>query len=311
MRALVTGGAGFIGSHLADALSTSGDVVAVVDDLSAGFRERLDCSTELYEADVRNSAAMRHTVAQVRPDVVFHLAAQADIRVSSSDPRTDAAVNILGTINVLQAALDVGARVVFASSGGAIYGEAPTPVSESATPSPLSPYGVAKLCAEEYCRFFALAHRLPTAVLRLANVYGPRQDPHAEGGVVSIFAGLVARGEAPTIFGDGRQTRDYVYVGDVVRAFRLAAAIPRSGVWNVGTGRATSTLELLERIADAANKRVSPRFARSRAGEIAASVLATDAAERDLSFTTQVPLREGVARVVAWIAGGESVRAPA
>ena len=307
MRAIVTGGAGFIGSHLVDALAARDDDVLVIDDLSKGRRDRVEAP--FAAVDIRDAAALAASFAEHRPDVVLHLAAQADVRLSVSDPAADAAVNVTGTINVLQAALAVGARVVFASTGGAIYGEdAPRPTPESAPCEPEAPYGTAKLCAEEYVRLFNRLHGTRHAILRLGNVYGPRQDPGGEAGVVSIFAGRVARHERPTVFGDGRQTRDYTYVGDVVAAFVAAADAGIAGLWNVGTGVEVSVIDLIDGFAAISGATIDPDFAPARQGELQASSLDPSAARRALGVSAEKPLRDGLRAVYEWVLAGEPVR---
>jgi UDP-glucose 4-epimerase len=307
VRAVVTGGAGFIGSHLVDALAARGDDVLALDDLSKGRRDRV--AGDLAQVDIRDAAALAAAVAEHRPHVILHLAAQADVRVSVADPAADAAVNVTGTINVLQAAQAVGARVVFASTGGAIYGaDAARPTPESAACEPEAPYGTAKLCAEEYLRLFNRLHGTRHAILRLGNVYGPRQDPSGEAGVVSIFAGRVARGERPTVFGDGRQTRDYVYAGDVVRAFIASADADRAGLWNVGTGREVSVIDLIDGLAGISGAAIEPEFAPARLGELQASVLDPGALQRDLGVTAAMSLGDGLRAVYDWVRAGEPVR---
>ncbi len=243
MRALVTGGAGFIGSHLVDALLDRGDEVTVVDDLSTGRRANLDSAlargAALAEVDIRDGERVASVLSAERPDIVFHLAAQIDVRKSIEDPAWDAAINVGGTINVLEAARRAGVkRVVNTSTGGAIYGVADVvPTPESAQPRPMAAYGQSKFCAEAYCGWSERLYGLSAVTLRYGNVYGPRQDPHGEAGVVAIFCGALLAGERPMVFGDGRQTRDYVYVGDVVAANLAAAAHPEAhGAYNIGTG---------------------------------------------------------------------------
>src|SRR6478735_4663821 len=244
MRALVTGGAGFIGSHVVEALVARGDEVHVVDDLSRGKRERVPAAATLHVHDIREplDAIVRESGAHG----IVHLAAQADVRVSVADPTLDASVNVLGTINVLEAARDAGARVVFASTGGAIYGECTRPAVEEDPCRPLAQYGASKLAGEGYLGTYARLYDTPHVALRLGNVYGPRQDPHGEAGVVAIFLGRLRDGEPCRIFGDGSQSRDYVYVEDVARATLAALDGDPGGVFNVGTGTATSVLELYE-----------------------------------------------------------------
>jgi UDP-glucose 4-epimerase len=307
MRAIVTGGAGFIGSHLVDALEARGDDVLAIDDLSKGRRDRVEAPFQAV--DIRDAAALAKAFAEHRPDVVLHLAAQADVRLSVADPAADAAVNVTGTINVLQAALAVGARVVFASTGGAIYGEnAPRPTPESAACEPEAPYGTAKLCAEEYVRLFNRLHGTQHAILRLGNVYGPRQDPSGEAGVVSIFAGCVVRNERPTVFGDGLQTRDYVFVGDVVDAFVATGDAGIAGLWNIGTGREVSVIDLIDGLAEISGATIEPDYAPARQGELQASSLDPSAVRRALGVSAKMPLRDGLQAVYEWVLAGEPVR---
>ncbi|MGB1627304.1 MAG: NAD-dependent epimerase/dehydratase family protein, partial [Miltoncostaeaceae bacterium] len=244
--ALVTGGAGFIGSTLADALVAEGREVHVLDDLSTGHRRNVPADATLHRTDIRDAAAVAAAVVAARPSTVFHLAAQADVRRAIADPAFDADVNINGTLSVLEAARAVGARVVFAATGGGAYGEyqgLPLPTPESAEPRPMSHYGQSKLAGEGYCALYGRLYGVPTVRLRLGNVYGPRQDPHGEAGVVAIFSGRIIDGQEVTVFGDGLQTRDYVFVDDVVDAFLRAEAGPDDATLNVGTGREVSVLD--------------------------------------------------------------------
>src|SRR5688500_13474450 len=274
MKALVTGGAGFIGSHLVDALVERGDEVVVVDDLSTGKRENLTGpggAAELVEADIRDARAMRDLVDRIRPSVVFHLAAQIDVRKSTADPAWDAGINVLGTINMLQASLEAGVeRFVNTSTGGAVYGEGKIlPAPEEHPQAPEAPYGQSKFSAEGYCELYARLHGLSTVSLRYGNVYGPRQDPLGEAGVIAIFCGKLLEGGQPTIFGNGEQTRDYVYVGDVVRANLAAANTHATGAFNVGLGVQTSVVQLvdaLREISDADG--FEAEFAPARLGEV-------------------------------------------
>lgn len=299
MRAVVTGGAGFIGSTLVDALLERGDSVVVVDDLSNGKRANVDPAASLVVADVRDGAAVDDVFANVEPHACFHLAAQADVRVSVERPDFDCEVNVLGTIRVLEAARHHGTEVVFSSTGGAIYGECDRPAPESSPLLPLAPYGASKLAGEAYAGTYGRLHGGAHTVLRLGNVYGPRQDPHGEAGVVAIFLGLLADGGAPRVFGDGRQTRDYVYVGDVVRA--ALAARGRGGVYNVGTGRETSVLELLETCCRVVGADVEPVFAEPRAGELQRSVLDPELAARELGFRVEASLEDGLRATWEWV----------
>ncbi len=300
MRAIVTGGAGFIASHLTDALVGRGDDVLVVDDLSRGRRENVDPRAELVVVDVRDADALGSAFERHRPEVCFHFAAQPDVRISVDRPAFDCEINVIGTINVLEAARKGGCRIVFASTGGAIYGECERPATEDDPRRPLAPYGAAKLCAEEYIATFDRLHGGGHIVLRLGNVYGPRQDPHGEAGVVAIFLGLLAEGGTPRIFGDGSQTRDYVYVGDVVRA-ALAAIEASTGVFNVGTGTETSVVDLLRACCRAAGVEARPEFATPRAGELARNVLDPSRIERELGVRPETSLHDGLRATWDWI----------
>jgi UDP-glucose 4-epimerase len=316
MRALVTGGAGFIGSHLVEALLDRGDEVAVVDDLSTGKRENLTGAlargADLHEIDIREGARLRDAVAGARPDIVFHLAAQMDVRKSIEDPAWDAGINVVGTINVLEASrLARVSRVVNTSTGGAIYGETDVmPTPESVAPRPMSAYGQSKFCAEAYCGWYERLYGLSSVTLRYGNVYGSRQDPHGEAGVVAIFCGRLIAGERPKIFGDGRQTRDYAYVGDVVAANLAAAAHPEAhGAYNVGTGVEASVLEVVAALRQAAGVgegEFEPEFARARAGELQRSSLDVTRARAELGFSAETDLVSGLRSTLEWTraAGG-------
>jgi UDP-glucose 4-epimerase len=297
MRAIVTGGAGFIGSHAAAALLARGDEVHALDDLSKGKRENVPEGATFHEADIRRPDEVFDAV---RPEAVFHLAAQADVRTSVERPDYDADVNVLGTLRILEAARRHDAQVVFASTGGAIYGECDGPAPETAERRPLAPYGASKLCGEEYLATWNRLYGTRHVSLRFGNVYGPRQEPHGEAGVVAIFMGLLQTGGTPTIYGDGRQTRDYVYVGDVVAAV-LAAAGHGGGVFNVGTGVETSVLELYDAIQRASGVERKPSYAEARLGELQRSVLDVSLAERELGWRPETPLADGLARTWAWI----------
>ena len=298
MRAIVTGGAGFIGSHVVDALLARGDEVLVLDDLSNGKRENVPDSARLEVADVREPLSGPFEGAEA----CFHLAAQVDVRVSVERPADDAATNVLGTIQVLEAARAHGTQVVFASTGGAIYGECDGPAPEDAERRPVAPYGVSKLAGEEYLAAYNRLYGTGHVSLRYGNVYGPRQDPHGEAGVVAIFLGRLAAGETPRIFGDGSQTRDYVYAGDVARA-SLAAAGQDGGVFNVGTGIETSVLELYELCRRVAGSDLQAEHAEARLGELQRSVLDRSRAERELGWRPEVGLEDGLRLTWETIAG--------
>jgi UDP-glucose 4-epimerase len=310
MRVLVTGGAGFIGSHLADALLARGDDVAVADDMSAGRPGRVPELAVTHKVSVTEGDVLAALVDDYRPELICHLAAQIDVRVSVAEPALDAQANVVGTVNVLEAARATGARVLFCSTGAVIYGrDAPIPSLEDVLPLPESPYGVAKHCGEQYVELYNRLHGTSHAVLRLANVYGPRQDPTAAAGVVAIFCARALAGERPTVYGDGRQTRDYVYVGDAVGAFLAAADAGRPGTWNIGSGSEVSVLELIDVIAAVAGHDIDPVFAPARPGELLRGALASDRARRDLGWTVTTPLAEGVARAYRWIEAGTPERA--
>jgi UDP-glucose 4-epimerase len=290
VRAIVTGGAGFIGSHVVDALVARGDEVTVLDNLSTGRRKNVAERARLVEADLAEAGRV---FAEARPEVCFHLAAQADVRVSVERPDFDAEVNLLGTIRVLEAARMLDAQVILASTGGAIYGECDEPAAEESPRQPLAPYGASKLAAEEYLATYNRLHGTQHVSLRYGNVYGPRQDPHGEAGVVAIFFGRLARGEPLRIFGNGRQTRDYVYVSDVVAA--TLAAQGHAGVFNVGTGTETSVVELAGACCKVAGVSAPLGHEPARVGELQRSVLDPSLAERELGFRAQTRLHDGLA----------------
>lgn len=313
MRAVVTGGAGFIGSNLVDALLAGGAEVLALDDLSTGRRGNLEGAlergAEIIECDIADGGALDAAIDRYRPDRIFHLAAQADVRKAVADPAFDATVNVLGTINVLEAARRHGAPVVFASTGGAIYGEGEgreLPFGEEAPSLPETAYGASKLGAEVYLGLYRRLHGLPGIALRFANVYGPRQDPHGEAGVVAIFCGLLRSGDPLRVFGDGEQTRDYVYVGDVVAALLAAERLlGRDGVavegpYNIGTGVETSVLELARRLGAATGDgEPEIELQPARAGEVQRVAIDASAAGRDLDWTASTALDEGLARTAA------------
>jgi len=310
MRVLVTGGAGFIGSHVTDALQARGDEVAVLDDLSSGRAGRLDSGVPLHKLSITDAVALTAAVTAFRPQLICHLAAQIDVRASVTAPAEDAQVNILGTVNLLEAARAAGARVLFASSGGALYGrDAPIPSREDVLPLPESPYGIAKYCAEQYIGLYNRLHGTRHSVLRLANVYGPRQDPAGEAGVITIFCARALAGREPTIYGDGTQTRDYVYVGDAVQAFLTAGDSGRPGTWNIGAGTEVSVLDLVDIIAKVAGRQMHPGFVAARAGELQRSAVAAGRAASELGWRPATPLAEGVRRVYRWIEAGAPDRA--
>ena len=308
MRCLVTGGAGFIGSNLVDALLARGDQVAVIDNLSSGKRANLEgalaAGVRLHELDVTDAGAVAAVFEEQRPELVFHLAAQIDVRVSVERPAVDATSNVLGTIAVLEAARASGARkLVNTSTGGGLYGDADVlPTPEDHPIRPLAPYGQSKYAAEGYCELYTRLHGLATASLRYGNVYGPRQDVHGEAGVVAIFCGHLIEGRVPTVFGDGRQTRDWVDVADVVRANLLAAGGQLTGAANIGHGQETSVLGFIDALREVGMARgltlPEPEFAAERPGEVRRSCLDVSRARDELGWTPQVRLQDGLARIL-------------
>jgi UDP-glucose 4-epimerase len=305
MNSLVTGGAGFIGSNLVDGLLARGDTVTVIDDLSTGKRDNLQHAEQqgarLEHVDIRDADAVSQAIGEAKPDAIFHLAAQIDVRKSVADPAFDARTNVEGTVNVLTAAQAHGVRrVVNTSTGGAIYGEGrQIPAPESHPVAPEAPYGLSKFCAEQYCEIFTRLHGLSTVSLRYGNVYGPRQDPLGEAGVIAIFCGKLLEGGTPKIFGDGKQTRDYVYVGDVVDANLRAAGSDATGPINIGRGVQTSVLDIVEGLARHSDNGFAPDHAPERPGEVQHIALDPSRAREELGWEAKVDLNEGLDRTLA------------
>src|SRR4051794_30985933 len=307
MRALVTGGAGFIGSNLVDALVDRGDEVIVVDNLSTGreanLEQALDAGATLHRVDIRDGDAISGLLERERPELVFHLAAQIDVRKSVADPAFDARTNVEGTLNLLEAARRSNVRrFVNTSSGGAIYGvQDVLPTPESILPAPMSPYGASKACAEVYVGLYERLHGMSACSLRYGNVYGERQDPLGEAGVIAIFCGKLLNGERPTVYGTGEQTRDYVYVGDVVAANLAAAESDAGGGFNIGTGRETSVLELVELFKGlGGGDAFTPELAPARLGELERSRIDVSRAREELGWSAQVGLEDGMRRTLDW-----------
>jgi UDP-glucose 4-epimerase len=292
-RVLVTGGAGFIGSHLVDALLAEGRRVTVLDDLSSGDPARVAEQADLRRVDIVDRAALDAVVDEVAPQAIFHLAAQASVTASVADPGRDCAVNVQGTLNVLEAAGRHRAPLVFTSTGGALYGdEAPLPTPEDRIPAPLSPYGASKWAGEAYVKTWSAASGIPHAVCRLGNVYGPRQSPHGEAGVVAIFTHHLHGGRSPKIFGEGRPTRDYVHVTDVVAALRTASGV--AGTFNVATGVETDVTSLWKILLEASGASVEPTPAPLREGELQRSCIDPSLARRELGWESRIPLEQGL-----------------
>jgi UDP-glucose 4-epimerase len=290
--AIVTGGAGFIGSHVVDALIAEGWSAVVLDDLSTGDARRLPDEASLEVLDITDHELLDRAVDAVQPSTIFHLAAQASVTASVTDPARDALVNVLGTLGVLEAATRHGAQVIFTSTGGALYGDgAPIPTSEDFPPAPKSPYGASKWAAEAYVVSWREAHGLPHTICRLGNVYGPRQNPHGEAGVVAIFSHRLWRGQAPTLFGFGKPTRDYVHVHDVARALLASRGTP--GTFNIATGVETDVAQLFAALQDAAGTTLEPALAPLRTGELERSCMDPGRAALGLGWTPGIALAQG------------------
>jgi UDP-glucose 4-epimerase len=302
VKIVVSGGAGFIGSHIVDAYVAAGHDVAIIDDLSTGQTENLNPQARFHQVDLRDRAAVAEVIGRERPEIVNHHAAQLDVRRSVADPPFDAQVNLVGFLNLLEASRQHGLRrVIFASSGGVVYGEsARLPTREEDPTEPISPYGVAKLASERYLHFYAHVYGIPSVWLRYANVYGPRQNPHGEAGVISIFSTMLLAGGTPVINGSGNQTRDYVFVGDVVRANLLALESDYAGPLNIGTGVETDVNRLFLVLCDAVEHHPAEQHGPAKAGEQLRSVLDPRRAGDVLGWQAETPLAEGLRRTVTW-----------
>lgn len=300
-RVCVTGGAGFIGSHIVDTFLAQGDEVFVIDDLSSGSKENLDPKAELLVSDIRSKESSDF-LKRIKPNVIVHAAAQISVRESMSDPKADADINILGMLNILQSfSASNLPHFVFISTGGAMYGEQQNlPARESDTPDPTSFYGLSKRCSELYLDLWSRSFGLQHCVLRLANVFGPRQNPHGEAGVVAIFHDRLLQAEQPTIYGDGEQTRDYVFVSDVAKAVEAVASKKVSGVYNIGTASETSVNELYAMICDILEMKVSALEGPPRAGEQKRSSIAADKAKEVFSWAPETTLAQGLKKTSIW-----------
>ncbi len=304
MNILVTGGAGFIGSHVVDAYIAEGHNVVVVDDLSSGVKENLNPKAEFVQLDIRRpeiqQVFQRHSF-----DVVNHHAAQMDVRRSVADPKFDADVNVIGGLNIFESARQSGVKkIIFSSTGGAIYGEQDYfPADEDHPVRPLSPYGIAKLVTEKYLFYYRAVHRIEHVILRYANIYGPRQNPHGEAGVVAVFAKKMLRGEKPIINGDGKQTRDYTYVGDVVKGNLLALKYPGSNVFNIGTGIETDVTQLFRILRGLLNPACPEEHGPAMIGEQLRSVITSAKIQRELGWSPNIGLSEGLKMTAEYFKG--------
>jgi UDP-glucose 4-epimerase len=305
MRILVTGGAGFIGSHVADRMVALGHSVGVLDDLSTGFREFVPPAARFFHADLADAAALDRCLAEFQPEVVIHHAAQIDVRKSVEDPRRDAAINILGSLALLESAVRHGVRkVIYASTGGALYGEGRSlPATEDHPVNPEAPYGASKHTVEHYLYIWKLLHKLDYTVLRYPNVYGPRQNPHGEAGVNAIFIGLMLEGKRPKIFGTGEQVRDYLHVDDVVWANELALEQGSGEIVNIGTGVGTSVNQIFATLKELLEFAGEPIYEAARPGEVQRIYLDATRARRVLGWQPRVEFREGLRRTVEWTRG--------
>ncbi len=300
-KVFVTGGAGFIGSHVVEALLGSGDTVAILDDLSTGKKEWVHPRARFFEGSITDPETVARVFKQVKPDILYHLAAHKDLRVSVDQPAHDTAVNINGTLNLLTTPQARELKQIIFASSAAVYGDAaqiPTP--ESALNQPQSPYGISKLAGEYYLRWFGALNKIPVAVLRLANVYGARQDPFGEGGVVAIFTERLLNGKPPVIFGDGKQTRDFVYVADVAQAMLKAAAQHADGIFNIATGTETSVNTIARELLGILSIQIEPRSAPASAGEQRRSCLDSAKANTHLHWRARSSFAHGLRETVAW-----------
>lgn len=303
MKILVTGGAGFIASHIVDAYIALGHTVIVLDNLSSGKKEFVHPQAKLYETDIRNKKEVEKIITDEKPEVINHHAAQISVRNSVENPLVDAEINILGLLHILEAGRRVGVKkVIFASSGGVVYGEAKTfPTPESYVPlQPLSPYGVTKLASEYYLHFYYQTYHIPYIALRYANVYGPRQNPHGEAGVVAIFSQKLIAGESPVINGDGKQTRDYIYVGDVVEANKNALETTRVGSFNIGTGKETNVVELFREMKKISGAKEEATHGLPKLGEQKRSCLDCQLSQKILRWKNEISLSEGLRKTIAY-----------
>lgn len=301
MKILVTGGAGFIASHVVDTYVAAGHEIVIVDNLSSGKQEYVNQQAKFIEADITDEKKISDIILAEKPEIINHHAAHIQVGNSVKNPQFDAQNNIIGLLNIMQAAKEIPIRkIIFASTGGAMYGNKPTPFTEDMKEEPVSPYGVSKRSSELYLNYYYEQYKIPYTVLRYANVYGPRQNPHGESGVVAIFSEMLAKGIAPVINGDGSHTRDYVFVSDVAKANALALEKNYIGALNIGTGREISTLDVFKRVVQEFGAQIEEKHGPERPGEQIQSALSYQKAKEILGWEPTVSFEEGVHQVVEW-----------
>jgi UDP-glucose 4-epimerase len=301
VKILFTGGAGFIGSNVVDALVEGGHEVTVVDNLSTGKEENLNTDVKFYNIDLLDPESLELVFREFKPEIIYHHAAQIDVRKSVEEPSFDAETNVVGSVNLFELCIRYGVkRIIFSSTGGALYGEVDNlPADENTVVKPLSPYGVSKYCIEHYLDYYKRIYEIESVILRYANVYGPRQDPLGEAGVIAIFMGRILNGQKPVIYGDGTQTRDYIFVEDIVRA-NLIALNGKEGIYNIGTGKETSVNELISIFSNITNHDVEPIYTDSRKGEVQRISIDGSKASKELGFTPIFSVVDGLKKTIEW-----------
>ena len=301
MRVLVTGGAGFIGSNIVDALISAGHEIAIIDNLSTGKEENINPEASFFHIDITDFEALEGIFQNFKPEIVFHVAAQIDLRKSVEEPSFDAEVNVVGSVNLFSLCIQYGVkRIIFSSTGGALYGEREKiPANENSSIEPLSPYGVSKYCTEQYLNYFKRLYGIERVILRYGNVYGPRQDPFGEAGVIAIFTNKILNGETLTVYGDGNQTRDYIFIEDVVRA-NLLSIEGKEGIYNIGTNVETSVNHIIELFSKILEKDIKPIYTQPRKGEVYRISLNTEKAKMELGFEVKFTFEEGLRKTIQW-----------
>jgi len=301
VRVLVTGGAGFIGSNIIDALISAGHEIAIIDNLSTGKEENINPEASFFHIDITDFEALEGIFQNFKPEIVFHVAAQIDLRKSIEEPSFDAEVNVVGSVNLFSLCVQDGVkRIIFSSTGGALYGEREKiPANENSSIEPLSPYGVSKYCTEQYLNYFKRLYGIERVILRYGNVYGPRQDPFGEAGVIAIFTNKILNGETLTVYGDGNQTRDYIFIEDVVRA-NLLSIEGKEGIYNIGTNVETSVNHIIELFSKILEKDIKPIYTQPRKGEVYRISLNTEKAKMELGFEVKFTFEEGLRKTIQW-----------